>query len=167
MPADATPRKGRAGRLSAPLRGVPAAAGQRASVKVLKQEILMHIATNRSDWSDDRIAKLRRLWDEGLPAAEIGRRLGTTKNAVIGKAWRLELPPRRVSDSPNPVPSLAEIMPLATDRCHWPFGKPGTAGFRFCNQPVLAGKPCLAAQGRRRQRVVGIDYTALRSTVLI
>jgi GcrA cell cycle regulator len=110
-------------------------------VKVLKQEVLMHIATNRSDWSDDRIAKLRRLWDEGLPAAEIGRRLGTTKNAVIGKAWRLELPPRRVSDSPNPVPSLAEIMPLATDRCHWPFGKPGTAGFRFCNQLVLAGKP--------------------------
>jgi GcrA cell cycle regulator len=96
-------------------------------VKVLKQEALMHFTTNSPDWSDDKIGKLRRLWDEGLPAAEIGRRLGTTKNAVIGKAWRFELPPRRVSVSPNLVPSLAEIMPLATDRCHWPFGKPGTA----------------------------------------
>ena len=84
----------------------------------------MHITTNNSDWSDDKIAKLRRLWDEGLPAAEIGRRLGTTRNAVIGKAWRLELPPRRVSDSPNPVPSLSEIMPLATDRWHWPLESP-------------------------------------------
>src|ERR1700730_8104820 len=110
MPAGATARKGRAGRLSAPLRGVPAAAGAEGLSEGSEVEGLMHITTSSSDWSDDKIAKLRRLWDEGLPAAEIGRRLGTTKNAVIGKAWRLELPPRRVSDSPNPVPSLAEIM---------------------------------------------------------
>jgi GcrA cell cycle regulator len=117
-------------------------------VKVLKQEALMHITTNNSNWSDDKIAELRRLWDEGHPAAEICRRLGITKNAVIGKAWRLDLPPRRVADSPNPVPSLAEILPRATDRCHWPLGKPGTASFRFCRQPVLAGKPYCAAHCR-------------------
>ena len=97
--------------------------------------------TTTGSWNEDNTARLRELWDEGHPAAEIGRRLGITKNAVIGKAWRLDLPPRRVADGPNPVPSLAEIMPLATDRCHWPLGKPGTASFRFCNQPVLAGKP--------------------------
>ena len=55
--------------------------------------------------------KATELWDEGIPAAEIGRRVGITKNAVIGKAWRLDLPPRRVSEGPRPVPSLAEIMP--------------------------------------------------------
>jgi GcrA cell cycle regulator len=99
-------------------------------------------------WNEDNTARLRELWDEGHPAAEIGRRLGITKNAVIGKAWRLDLPPRRVADSPNLVPSLAEILPRATDRCHWPLGKPGTASFRFCRQPVLAGKPYCAAHCR-------------------
>jgi GcrA cell cycle regulator len=101
----------------------------------------MQHKTTTGNWNDDKTAGLRELWDEGLPTAEIGRRLGITKNAVIGKAWRLGLPPRRVSDSPNPVPSFAEIMPRATDRCHWPFGKPGTAALRFCSRPVLAGKP--------------------------
>ena len=104
--------------------------------------------TTTGSWNEDNIARLRELWGEGLPAAEIGRRLGITKNAVIGKAWRLDLPPRRAADSLNPVPSLAEIMPLATDRCHWPFGRPGTASFRFCNQPVLTGKPYCAAHCR-------------------
>lgn len=84
----------------------------------------MHITTNNSNWSDDKIAKLRRLWEEGLPTAEIGRRLGITKNAVIGKAWRLDLPP-----APR-------------------FGRPGTANFRFCRQPVLTGKPYCAAHCR-------------------
>ena len=104
--------------------------------------------TMTGSWNEDRIATLRELWDEGLPAAGIGRRLGSTKNAAIGKAWRLHLPPRRVTDSPNPVPRLAEIMPLATDRCYWPLGRPGTASFRFCNQPVLTGKPYCAAHCR-------------------
>ena len=104
--------------------------------------------TTTGRWNEDNTARLRELWDEGHPAAEIGRRLGITKNAVIGKAWRLELPPRRVSEGPSPVPSLAEIMPAATDRCQWPFGKPGTANFRFCRQPVLTGKPYRAAHCR-------------------
>jgi GcrA cell cycle regulator len=113
----------------------------------------MHCKTTSSSWNDDNIARLRELWDEGLPTAEIGRRLGMSKNAVIGKAWRLELPPRRASDTPNPVPSLAEIMPVGTDRCLWPLGHPGTADFRFCNQRVAVGKPycethCRSAYGR-------------------
>jgi len=104
--------------------------------------------TMTGNWDDNRTARLRELWDEGLPAAEIGRRLGITKNAIIGKAWRLELRPRRVADSPNPVLSLTEIMPRGTDQCHWPLGKPGTASFRFCSQPVLSGKPYCAAHCR-------------------
>jgi GcrA cell cycle regulator len=104
--------------------------------------------TPTGSWNEDNTARLRELWGEGLPAAEIGRRLGITKNAVIGKAWRLDLPPRRVADSPNPVPSLAEIMPRATDQCHWPLGRPGNVSFRFCNQPVLTGKPYCAAHCR-------------------
>lgn len=50
------------------------------------------------DWNDKTITRLRELWDEGHPTAEIGRRLGITKNAVVGKAHRLELPGR-----PSPI----------------------------------------------------------------
>jgi len=37
------------------------------------------------DWSQEQVTELSRLWDEGLTTAEIGRRLGITKNAVVGK----------------------------------------------------------------------------------
>ena len=47
-----------------------------------------------NDWSDETVARLRALWDEGHSAAEIGRRLGLSKNAVIGKAHRLQLASR-------------------------------------------------------------------------
>jgi len=50
------------------------------------------------EWSEEIIAKLRILWSEGLSTAEIGRRLNISKNAVVGKAHRLNLPPR-----PSPI----------------------------------------------------------------
>lgn len=49
-------------------------------------------------WTDDRIDQLRKLWDQGLSASAIGRQLGVSKNAVVGKAHRLKLPPR-----PSPI----------------------------------------------------------------
>ena len=50
------------------------------------------------DWNEAAIARLRVLWDEGHSTAEIGRRMGVTKNAIVGKAHRLELPAR-----PSPI----------------------------------------------------------------
>src|SRR5580765_4374685 len=50
------------------------------------------------EWNDEVIIQLRALWDEGHSTAEIGRRLGVTKNAVVGKAHRLDLPAR-----PSPI----------------------------------------------------------------
>jgi GcrA cell cycle regulator len=50
------------------------------------------------EWSDEIITRLRALWDEGHSTAEIGRRLGVSKNAVVGKAHRLDLPAR-----PSPI----------------------------------------------------------------
>lgn len=49
------------------------------------------------DWTDWRLAQLRELWAEGskgCSTAEIGRRIGMPKNAVVGKARRLGLQPR-------------------------------------------------------------------------
>jgi GcrA cell cycle regulator len=47
------------------------------------------------EWTPDRIKVLMALWDEGLPTSEIGRRLGVTKNAVVGKVHRLGLKQRQ------------------------------------------------------------------------
>lgn len=52
-----------------------------------------------SPWTPPKAAELRRLWDQipELYCGEIGRKLGVSKNAVIGKANRLHLEPRRRS----------------------------------------------------------------------
>lgn len=44
-------------------------------------------------WSAERVEVLRRLWMQGIPAAEIAKQLGgVRRNAVIGKAKRIGLP---------------------------------------------------------------------------
>jgi len=50
------------------------------------------------DWSVEAIERLRALWAEGHSTAEIGRRMGISKNAVVGKAHRLSLSAR-----PSPI----------------------------------------------------------------
>ena len=49
-------------------------------------------------WDDETIGLLKGLWSQGLSTAEIGRRLGVSKNAIVGKAHRLELDAR-----PSPI----------------------------------------------------------------
>jgi GcrA cell cycle regulator len=59
------------------------------------------------EWSDEVILQLRALWDEGHSTAEIGRRLGVTKNAIVGKAHRLDLPAR-----PSPIRRDPDAAPV-------------------------------------------------------
>ena len=123
-----------------------------------------------AEWTDDKIARLRALWAEGLSTAEIGRRMNLSKNSVVGKAHRLNLPSRpspirKAGDGVErrpvivkPVASRAEaarvtkteaspaLPPPVTrvgpsGRCMWPLGDPGRPGFRFCGDDSVAGKP--------------------------
>jgi GcrA cell cycle regulator len=80
------------------------------------------------DWTDETILCLRALWDEGHSTAEIGRRLGITKNAVVGKAHRLNLPGR-----PSPI-----------RRSSGEARQPRRPSLRRANGPTL---PALAAIG--------------------
>jgi GcrA cell cycle regulator len=41
------------------------------------------------DWTEKRMATLRQMWSEGVSTAEIGRHLGVSKSAVVGKAKRI------------------------------------------------------------------------------
>ncbi|HUC10028.1 MAG TPA: GcrA family cell cycle regulator [Stellaceae bacterium] len=105
-------------------------------------------------WTEEATERLRTLWGDKLPASEIGRRLGLSKNAVLGKAWRLALPRRRPPDTPTPA---AKLTPPGAHQCRWPLGDPGTAGFRFCNEPAAEGRPyceahCRCAYARHAER---------------
>jgi len=51
-------------------------------------------------WTEEKVQKLRELWTKGHTASEIAGMLGeTTRNAVIGKAHRLNLEERAPSKS--------------------------------------------------------------------
>ena len=68
-------------------------------------------------WTDEQVEELKRLWDKGLTTGEIGKALGVSKNAVVGKAHRLGLngrpsPIRRGEDDATAVPDR-KSTPLA------------------------------------------------------
>ena len=43
-------------------------------------------------WTDERVSTLKKLWLDGLSASQIAKQLGgVTRNAVIGKAHRLQV----------------------------------------------------------------------------
>lgn len=48
-------------------------------------------------WTKDEDEQLRALWSKTLSARQISISIGRTRNAVIGRANRLKLPPRAVS----------------------------------------------------------------------
>ena len=54
-------------------------------------------------WTDEKVEKLKDLWAKGHTASEIANMLGdTTRNAVIGKAHRLDLEARAPSKETSP-----------------------------------------------------------------
>jgi GcrA cell cycle regulator len=55
------------------------------------------------NWTEQAILQLRDLWDEGHSTAEIGRRLGISRNAVVGKSHRLDLTAR-----PSPIKGVSD-----------------------------------------------------------
>ncbi|MEM7299814.1 MAG: GcrA family cell cycle regulator [Pseudomonadota bacterium] len=53
-------------------------------------------------WTDERVARLSKLWAEGLSASQIAADLGgVTRNAVIGKVHRLGLSGRAKPANPS------------------------------------------------------------------
>jgi len=129
-------------------------------------------------WTPERVATVTRLWNEGLTTAEIGRAVGMSKNAVVGKAHRLQLPPRpspirrgssapKVARAPSqsngrhaakaPAGIVVRAAPrvpqpplaLGKSACKWPIGHPDEPGFHFCGEHALLGKPYCPEHYRR------------------
>jgi len=60
----------------------------------------MKLGSACPDWSPDEDNELRALWARGLSAGDIAARLvRRNRNAVMGRAFRLDLPRR-----PSPIP---------------------------------------------------------------
>jgi len=94
-------------------------------------------------WTTELVTSLERLWNEGASTAEIGRQLGVSKNAVVGKAHRLGL-----SGRPSPIRQVPVRKVAAHAKgpsCQWPIGDPQDADFHFCGAPALPGKPYCAS----------------------
>ena len=118
-------------------------------------------------WTDERIAVLRKLWDDGLSASQIAKELaeGVTRNAVIGKAHRLGLKSRpspvktdasKKAAAAKPAPKKAtpkkkkssskiSLLELTDRMCKWPLGHPGEADFHFCGKNSEVGMPYCAS----------------------
>ena len=85
---------------------------------------LHHAEKAERFWTPDTIAELERLWNQSDPylsTAEIAEKLGTTKNAAVGKAHRLGLPGR-----PDPIIRRPKPDPNAYTgpTCQWFHGHP-------------------------------------------
>ncbi|MEX1147293.1 MAG: GcrA family cell cycle regulator [Sphingomonadales bacterium] len=129
-------------------------------------------------WTDERIQRLKDLWEKGLSASQIAADLaeGVTRNAVIGKAHRMGLSSRpspvkaepaakpRKPAAPRPkkkeVKKAISLLDLNERMCKWPIGHPGDADFHFCGKSSVSGMPycdehcamAYQAQNTRRDR---------------
>ena len=65
----------------------------------MRLDTIIRGRVSRSAWSTQKDQRLRALWAEGLSASDIAVQISaTSRSAVIARAGRLGLPPRRGSD---------------------------------------------------------------------
>ena len=77
-------------------------------------------------WNDEKVAKLKELWGKGNTASQIAEIIGgISRNAVIGKAHRLNLSYKIKTEE------------LDENSCKWPIGHPEEESFYFCGRSSL------------------------------
>ena len=98
------------------------------------------------NWTDKKIEKLKELWEQGDAATKIAEVFGVSKNAIIGKANRLNLAPRKRGGAhgikhpheSTPItiepenPTLLES--LTNDQCRFPLWDKITDPQFFCGR---------------------------------
>ena len=106
-------------------------------------------------WTEEKVEKLKELWSKGHTASQIAETLGdTTRNAVIGKAHRLNLEARAPSKSSStthsnnsshkmakrtaqPMSRKAKFQSILLDKSFEPFFKSHTkdSSIKPCSIP--------------------------------
>ena len=98
------------------------------------------------NWTDKKIEKLKELWEQGDMAVEIAEVFGVTKNAIIGKANRLNFTPRKRGGA-HGIKRPHESVPIAikpenptllesltNDQCRFPLWDKPTDPKLFCGK---------------------------------
>ena len=118
-------------------------------------------------WTAGKTVRLKHLWKARYTAAEIGEKLNYSRNAVIGRAHRLNLDARRsgrsskgtkhsiktigrkeqarmlLLDNNFEPENPTQLEELTEHHCRWPVGDPGKKGFYFCGRtPVKSFSYC-------------------------
>ena len=120
-------------------------------------------------WTDEKVAKLKELWGKGNTASQIAEILGgVSRNAVIGKAHRLNLSGKIIAKkgslkkNNDKLKSLnlrkarrgkfkslviekdfepenpKQLEELDDNTCKWPIGHPNEKNFYFCGRTSLS-----------------------------
>jgi len=121
-------------------------------------------------WTDEKVAKLKDLWGKGSTASQIAEILGgVSRNAVIGKAHRLNLSGKIIAkkssnnqkidksknlnlkkvrkgrfksiiiDKDFEPENPKQLEELDEKSCKWPIGHPNEENFYFCGRTSLKG----------------------------
>jgi GcrA cell cycle regulator len=119
-------------------------------------------------WSYEEDTTFKAMWLEGKSASQISRVLpGRTRNAVLGRVFRLGLPqrvspigaPRHQGAAPKPKVAVVKVAaPVAPDlkdpgpmsppittmdlrdhHCKWPYD--ARRGYHYCGQPAKDDRP--------------------------
>jgi hypothetical protein len=90
-----------------------------------------------ADWSDDRIARLTFLWNQGTTLKTIAEEFRIQIPAIEAQTRNLKLLAQPVF-RPETVTLRADMR--YTDGCSWPLEKNG-AFHRFCDDKAKIGKP--------------------------
>ena len=116
-------------------------------------------------WTDEKVAKLKELWGKGNTASQIAEILGgVSRNAVIGKAHRLNLSGKIIAKKGQINPKIAksknlnhkkvrrgkfnsiiidkdfepenpkQLEELDEKSCKWPIGHPDEKSLYFCGR---------------------------------
>ncbi len=97
-------------------------------------------------WTDEKIEKLKKLWKKGLTTVEIGKELGISKNAVVGKAHRLKLESR-----PSPIKKAVDKKPITPE--NKVEAKP-TKSAKVKEQPKAKEKPQPQTQPKEKEKII-------------
>jgi len=100
-------------------------------------------------WTPETRRAIDQLFEEGLPTAEIGRRLGLTKNAVIGKLHRIALAPRM---STPVAPPQRNFFEFSGPSCLWPRAIRPTRTFTFAGRAASGEALLRRSRGGRLVR---------------
>ena len=100
------------------------------------------------NWTDQKINKLKGLWEQGIKAVEIAEIFGTSKNSIIGKANRLNCTPRkqggikrkRSQNIFKELPKITEpenptsLTSIKDNQCKFPLWKNSNEPQLFCGR---------------------------------